>query len=146
MNSDASLNRSACRSSRRRWAQASSPDDHPPVSHRSRRGHSAERRCRARRRSTTKLAVPIRGAIWRVVSRLIHIDLHEPELQHSVRQTVNIVGDAKEALQALLGRIEAVPSLPNNPGLSLNWRETLREQNPSAPSEGGLRSRTITVP
>ena len=65
--------------------------------------------------------------------RLIHIDIHEPELQHSVRQTVKIVGDVKEALQALLGRIEAVPSLPNNPGLSLNWRETLRETEPERP-------------
>ena len=73
----------------------------------------------------------VRGA------KLIHIDIHEPELQHGVRQTVKIVGDAKEALQALLDRIEENAKCSNNRGLSRSWLEALRETETERPRPTG---------
>ena len=64
---------------------------------------------------------------------LIHIDPHEPELRHGLRQTVKIVGDAKEALQALLNRLEATASSTNDRGLSHNWCEALRATETERP-------------
>lgn len=69
---------------------------------------------------------------------LIHIDIHAPELEHQVRQTVGIVGDAKEALQALLDRLEKASTRPVTIGLSKNWREALPRNVVEVPRNADL--------